>query len=222
MLVYLKDGSAQTLVLAATLRQKLQTFYLTQVQYATIGPTSLSADSFTPGAWQGSHWSTSFKVTGMTRPGIRSTVKTGLAPRSAALQTGALPPGQRGGKPAGSPRNRSVVGTTWGRYHGAGIMGPVSRGGKPAGSPRNRSVVGTIWGRYHGGQPQSSDDSFYSPTVIPPSALVKPSIMKRYHRRRTCSHTSPRCSPTMVRLHDTRFVECRWWNDGWTVKTVIT
>ena len=26
-------------------------------------------------------------------------------------------------------------------------------------------------------------------------------------------------SPTMVTLHDTRFVECRWWNDGWTVKT---
>ena len=46
----------------------------------------------------------------------------------------------------------------------------------------------------------------------------KPSIMKRYHRRRTCSHTSLRRSPTMVTLHDTRFLECRWWNDGWTVK----
>ena len=22
--------------------------------------------------------------------------------------------------------------------------------------------------------------------------------------------------PTIVTLHDTRFVECRWWNDGWT------
>ena len=28
--------------------------------------------------------------------------------------------------------------------------------------------------------------------------------------------------PTMVTLHDTAFVECRWWNDGWTVKTVVT
>ena len=46
--------------------------------------------------------------------------------------------------------------------------------------------------------------------------------MKRYHRRWTCSHTSPRRLPTMVTLHDTRFVECRWWNDGWTVKTVVT
>ena len=63
---------------------------------------------------------------------------------------------------------------------------------------------------------------FDSPTIIPPSALDKPSIMKRYHRRRTCSHTSPRRSPTMVTLHDTQFVECRWWNDGWTVKTVVT
>ena len=26
----------------------------------------------------------------------------------------------------------------------------------------------------------------------------------------------------MVTLHDTRFVECRWWSDGWTVKTVVT
>ena len=63
---------------------------------------------------------------------------------------------------------------------------------------------------------------FSQSTVIPPSALDKPSIMKRYHRRWTCSHTSPRRSPTMVTLHATRFVECRWWNDGWTVKTVVT
>ena len=44
-------------------------------------------------------------------------------------------------------------------------------------------------------------------------------ITRGCHRRRTCSHTSPRRSPTMITLHDTRFVECRWWNDGWTVKT---
>ena len=81
---------------------------------------------------------------------------------------------------------------------------------------------GQIWGRYHGGRRPSSDDSFHSPTVIPPSALDKPSIMKRYHRRRTCSHTSSRCSQTMVTLHDTRFVEFRGWNDGWAVKTVVT
>ena len=74
-------------------------------------------------------------------------------------------------------------------------------------------------GRYYGGRRQSSNNSFHSPTVIPPSALDKPSIMKRYHRRRTCSHTLPSRSPTMVTLHDTRFVECRWWNDGWTEKT---
>ena len=79
-----------------------------------------------------------------------------------------------------------------------------------------------IWGRYHVGRRPSSDDSFHNPTAIPTSALDKPSIMKRYHRRRTCSHTSPRRSPTMVTLNDIRFVECRWWNDGWTVKTVVT
>ena len=46
--------------------------------------------------------------------------------------------------------------------------------------------------------------------TVQPSALDKPSIMKRYHRRQTCSHTSPHRLPTMVTLHDTRFVECRW------------
>ena len=64
--------------------------------------------------------------------------------------------------------------------------------------------------------------SLHSPTVIPPSVLDEPSIMKRHRRRRTCSHISPRRSPTMVTLYDTRFVGCRWWNNGWTVKTVVT
>ena len=37
-----------------------QTFYLTQSQYTDTGPTSPSADPFTPGAWQGNHWSANF------------------------------------------------------------------------------------------------------------------------------------------------------------------
>ena len=45
-----------------------QTFYLTQSQYADTGPTSPSPDPITPRAWQGSHWSANFCVTGMTRP----------------------------------------------------------------------------------------------------------------------------------------------------------
>ena len=77
---------------------------------------------------------------------------------------------------------------------------------------RNRKLTThfLIRGGYHGGRRPSSDDSFHSPSVIPPSALDKPSTMKRYHRRRTCSHTSPRRSSTMVTLYDTRFVESRW------------
>ena len=43
------------------------TFHLTQSQYTDTGPTSPSADPITPGAWQGSHWSANFGVTGMTR-----------------------------------------------------------------------------------------------------------------------------------------------------------
>ena len=45
-----------------------QTFHLTQSQYTDTGPTTPSADPITPGAWQGSHWSANFEVTGMTRP----------------------------------------------------------------------------------------------------------------------------------------------------------
>ena len=60
---------------------------------------------------------------------------------------------------------------------------------------------------------------FTVPTVIPPSAHDKTSIMKRYHLRRTCSHPSPCRFPTMVTLHDVRFVEWRLWNDGWIVIT---
>ena len=57
-LVYFRDGSAQTSLRAATLRQKLQikAFHLTQSQYTDTGPTSPKADPITPGAWQGSHW----------------------------------------------------------------------------------------------------------------------------------------------------------------------
>ena len=45
-----------------------QTFYLTQSKYTDTRPTSPRADPITPGAWQGSHWSANFSVTGMTRP----------------------------------------------------------------------------------------------------------------------------------------------------------
>ena len=45
-----------------------QTLYLTQSQDTDTRPTSPSADPIMPGAWQGSHWSANFEVTGMTRP----------------------------------------------------------------------------------------------------------------------------------------------------------
>ena len=44
------------------------TFHLTQSQYTDTGLSSPSADPIAPGAWQGSHWSANFEVTGMTRP----------------------------------------------------------------------------------------------------------------------------------------------------------
>ena len=62
MLVYVRDGSAQTSLRAATLKLEVAdpTFYLTQSQYTDTGTTSPSADHIMPGAWQGSHWSAIF------------------------------------------------------------------------------------------------------------------------------------------------------------------
>ena len=63
---------------------------------------------------------------------------------------------------------------------------------------------------------------------------VQPSFHHRHSTNRECHEALPssandevRCDctfadMTMVTLHDTRFVECRWWNDGWTVKSVVT
>ena len=85
-------------------------------------------------------------------------------------------------------------------------------------SPRGR--LERTWGRYHGGRRPSSDDSFHSPTIIG-------TRQTEYHEAFPLSASDEaRCDctflPTMVTLRDTRFVECRWWNDGRTVKTVVT
>ena len=81
MLVYLRDGSAQTFLHAATeVEVADQIFYLTQSQYTDTGLTSPSTDPIMPGAWQGSHWSANFEVTGMTRPG-KIPSQAGFEPR---------------------------------------------------------------------------------------------------------------------------------------------
>ena len=67
-----------------------QTFYLTQSRYTDTGPASPSADPITPGAWQGSHWSANFQVTGMTRPRKKSCRKRDSNPGSSALEADAL------------------------------------------------------------------------------------------------------------------------------------
>ena len=61
-----------------------QTFHLTQSQYTDTGPTSPSADPITPGAWQGSHWSANFEVTGMTQP-RKNPVASGIRTRDLPL-----------------------------------------------------------------------------------------------------------------------------------------
>ena len=83
MPVYLRDGSAKTISRADTAKIAAahQTFYLTQSQYTDTGPNSTSADPITPDAWQGSHWSGNFEVTGMTRPGKIPASQAGFKPR---------------------------------------------------------------------------------------------------------------------------------------------
>ena len=72
-----------------------QTFCLTQSQYTDTGSTSPSTDPITPRAWQGSHSSASFQVSGLTRPGkIPAKVKIEFSnPGSAALEADALTTG---------------------------------------------------------------------------------------------------------------------------------
>ena len=76
MLVYLRDGSAQTILGTATLRQKLQIKLSTlPSQYSDTGPTSPSAESIMSGAWQNSHWSANFEVTGLKRIGVKTSAQ---------------------------------------------------------------------------------------------------------------------------------------------------
>ena len=53
-------GLLRQIVRAATLRWKLQTFYLTQSQHTDTGPASPSVNPIPSGAWHSSHWSTIF------------------------------------------------------------------------------------------------------------------------------------------------------------------
>ena len=68
-----------------------QPFHHTQSQYTDTRPTSPSTDPITPGAWQGSHWSANFWVTGMTGPQEKSLRrKWDSNPGSSALEADAL------------------------------------------------------------------------------------------------------------------------------------
>ena len=109
-----------------------QTFYLNQSQYTDTGPTSPSADPVTPGAWQGSHWSANFQVTGMTRPWKKSQRKRDSNPGSSSLEADALPLGQRG-----SCCHRAVQ--SW-YYTGLLYQGPCCR--------QNKSLASWTFAQY--------------------------------------------------------------------------
>ena len=66
------------------------TFHLTQSQYTDTGPTSPSTDPITPAAWQGSHRSANFEVTGMTRPQKNPVASGDLNQGTAALKADTL------------------------------------------------------------------------------------------------------------------------------------
>ena len=68
-----------------------QIFHLTQSQHTDTGPTCPSTNPTPPGAWQGSHWNTSFEVTGMTRLEKKGfTAKEEMELGRAALEEDAL------------------------------------------------------------------------------------------------------------------------------------
>ena len=61
------QGRIRSILLAATLRQKLQVKLSTSPSHSILTPGRPVLQP--PGAWQGSHCGASFEVTGMTRPG---------------------------------------------------------------------------------------------------------------------------------------------------------
>ena len=143
MLAQLRDGSAQTIVRAATLRQELQIQLSTspQSQYTDTGPTSPTADPITPGAQQGSHWSANLKVTGITRPG-KIPSQAGFEPRIFRSPGGRLNPlGQRGGLRRLTPHMihwatpRSVSCFSSGNTRGIFNSGHKGRSGRGAACP---------------------------------------------------------------------------------------
>ena len=67
-----------------------QMSYLTQSTFTDTGPTSNNTDPITPGAWQGSHWSTNFEVIGVTPPGKRFKANAGIYPRCTAVEANAF------------------------------------------------------------------------------------------------------------------------------------
>ena len=82
-----------------------QTVHLTQSQYTYTGPTSPSTDPITPGAWQGSHWSAKFEVTGMTRPRNN--------PGASGIRTRDLPLWRRTPQPLAQRGGRGLHLSTW-------------------------------------------------------------------------------------------------------------
>ena len=65
MLLCLRDGSVLIIVRAVTqMEVAVLTCYVTQPQYTDTTLTSPSSDPIPLGAWQVSHWITSFEVTG--------------------------------------------------------------------------------------------------------------------------------------------------------------
>ena len=111
MQVYHRDGSADNFTCCHTeIEVEDQALYLTQAQYTDTGPTSPSADPITSGAWQGSHWSANFEVTGMTRP-AKSRRKRDSNTGSSALKADAL-------TTQPTRRSRTVISV---RHHQGGI-----------------------------------------------------------------------------------------------------
>ena len=115
-----------------------QTFYLTQSQYTDTGPTSPSADSITPGTWQGSHWSATLECQCLSHwydlTPKKSWCRWDSNLGSSTLEEDALPLGQRGGG-----RRGWVVG-------GFGAKGGGGGGG---GEVQSLCLLLSRWMSYH-------------------------------------------------------------------------
>ena len=123
-----------------------QTFYLTLSQYADTGPTSPIAETIMARALQGSHWSTNFEVTGMTRPGKQIHGESGSRTHVCGFGGGRSSISLFWGGGGGTLFHFTVLGGVGGTLFHFTVLGVDALPFHCSGGGGGRSSIGLFWG----------------------------------------------------------------------------